>query len=420
MRQERQPTGGAGSLVAPTEASAPSARVGMVGAGQLARMTYQAALDYGVALQVLARGEDEPAVAAGAEWVRGVPGNYEDLVALAEGSEVVTFDHEVIPPAHLRRLADAGHVLRPAPEAFVVSQDKWVVREVLGPAGFPFPAHGPAWCAEDVARFGDRYGWPLVLKATRGGYDGRGVRVLEGPAALGAQAAALFPTEGRQGDEGSEGPPWLVEEHLELAAECAVVLARRPSGQLACYPPIGTRQVEGICRELTVPADLPTTVLEEAEGMARAVAETIGATGVLALECFWTRDGRLLVNELALRPHNTGHITMEAAVTSQFHQHLRAVLDWPLGSSALRSPAATVNLIATDDRATVPDRLPLALEDPRVHVHLYGKAPRRGRKIGHLTVLGDDVGEALERARRAAGVLLGAEVNDPAGAGRRA
>lgn len=395
------------------QAVGPSARVGMVGGGQLARMTHQAALDYAVELHVLAPRRTDPAVQAGAAWTQGEAGNYDDLVALAQRTEVLTFDHEVVPTVHLRRLDRAGYQLRPAPDAFVLSQDKWVARQELGAAGYPLPAFAPAWAAEDVQRFGDRHGWPVVLKAARGGYDGRGVRVIEHPSALSSLAQQLFgpPSPAPSGPEGDgpdpEAPAWIVEQHLSLAAECAVVLARRPSGELACYPPIGTVQVEGICRELTVPARLPEGVLAEALGMAQDLAKRIGATGIMALECFWTAQGRLLVNELALRPHNTGHITMEAAVTSQFHQHLRAVLDWPLGSAELVSPAATVNLIGVDDHPDLGRRLPGVLEDPGVHVHLYGKQPRRGRKIGHLTVLDEDLSRALERARRAAAALIG-------------
>jgi 5-(carboxyamino)imidazole ribonucleotide synthase len=406
----------------------------MIGAGQLARMTHQAAIDLGVELHVLAVGPTDPAVLAGASWTEGRPSRYDDLLSVAQCTDVLTFDHEVVPPDHLRRLADAEMVLRPSPDAFVLSQDKWRARQVLGAAGYPVPAHAPVRTADDVHRFAERHGWPVVLKATHGGYDGRGVRVLAdaraaesalggpgGPgagftAATGQPAASGTRGDGTGGDGtgGDETPAWIVEEHLDLAAECAVVLARRPSGEVAVYPPVGTVQVEGICRELTVPADLPRPVLDEAEAMARRLAEHIGATGLMALECFWTTDGRLLVNELALRPHNTGHITMEAAVTSQFHQHLRAVLDWPLGSPALVSPAATVNLIAVDTDTDVAGRLPLALADPTVHVHLYGKAPRPGRKIGHVTVLDDDVSAARLRARRAAELLVGAPV--PGGA----
>ena len=197
------------------------------------------------------------------------------------------------------------------------------------------------------------------------------------------------------------------EPHLDLAIEFAILLARSPSGFTVTYPPIGTVQVGGICRELILPVDLPEEMERHATAWARSIIEGFGATGIAAVEYFVTQDGRLLLNEFALRPHNSGHITMEACVTSQFHQHLRAVLDWPLGDTGLVRPAATVNLIADATTSEFSTRLPRALAIPDVHVHLYQKSVRPGRKVGHVTALADSADEALERARAAAERFLG-------------
>jgi len=380
---------------------APTARVAMVGAGQLARMTHQAAIDYGIDLHVLAGSPADPAVTAGASYTLGRADDAALLRRLATDADVMTFDHELVPLDVLRAIASEGSVIRPGTEALALGCDKLFARSAvsgLGDLSIPVPAFAPVVESADVVAFADRHGWPVVLKARNGGYDGRGVVVADDAAAV----ERVLATDG-----GGDGPRWVVEEHLELAAEFAVLIARSPSGFTATYPPIGTLQVEGICRELTIPADLPGDLVRQGESWARSILEGFGATGIVAVEYFVTNDGRLLLNEFALRPHNSGHITLESCATSQFHQHLRAVLDWPLGESGLLRPAATVNLIADANTMDLSSRLPLALAIPDVHVHLYQKAPRPGRKVGHVTALADSVPEALERARTAAEGFLG-------------
>ncbi len=379
---------------------APAARVAMVGAGQLARMTHQAAIDYGIDLHVLAASVADPAVSAGASYTLGRADDAALLRRLAADADVMTFDHELVPLDVLRAMASEGSVIRPGAEALTLSCDKLFARAALsglGDLSVPVPAFTPVVEPSDVTAFADRYGWPVVLKARRGGYDGRGVVVASDPSAVERLLAM---------DGGGDGPRWIVEEHLGLAAEFAILIARSPSGLIATYPPIGTLQVEGICRELTIPADLPEEIVRQGASWARSILDGFDATGIVAVEYFVTRDGRLLLNEFALRPHNSGHITLESCATSQFHQHLRAVLDWPLGETGLIRPAATVNLIA-DSAAEFSSRLPLALAVPDVHVHLYQKVPRPGRKVGHVTALADSVPEALERARTAAERMLG-------------
>ncbi len=376
----------------------PSAVVGMVGGGQLARMTQQVAIGLGIELQVLTPHDWDPAVLAGARFVPGDPADLEALFTLAKGCDVVTFDHEHVPNAHLRALVESGHVVHPEPSTKLLAQDKSIARRVLGDAGFAVPAHMDvaAGDTEATIRFGEANGWPLVVKTPRGGYDGRGVHVVASPTDLLDQAGSLSYDR------------WLVEAHVDIAVELAVLVARRPGGQSVIYPAVETVQRDGTCRELVMPARVSEAVAARAEELAAAVAERIGATGVLAVELFVTTGGDLVVNELAARPHNSGHATIEAATTSQFENHLRAVLDWPLGAPTLVAPAAaTVNLLGPPHPIDLARTVPHALADPAVHLHLYGKAYAPGRKLGHVTVLADDPDTALRGARSAADTVLG-------------
>ncbi len=376
-----------------------TATVGMVGGGQLARMTQQAAVSLDIDLHVLTPDPDAPAVLAGARHVPGHPDDLGDLMALAEGCEVVTFDHEQVPGDHISALVAAGHVVRPEPAAKRIAQDKAHARGVLDRSGFAVPPFAVV-DADDLAalgRFADDHGWPIVVKAPRGGYDGRGVAVVHGTDGIGS-SVALPASAGR----------CLLEAMVPIAIELAVVVVRRPSGPWRTYPVVETVQEDGICRELVMPARVPPEVAERAAALAVAVAEDIGATGILAVELFLTTTGDLVVNEVAARPHNSGHGTIEATGTSQFENHLRAVLDWPLGSTAMVSPAAaTVNLLGPASAVDLVGRVPVALEDPAVHLHLYGKESEPGRKIGHVTVLADTSAEALAAARTAAEALVG-------------
>jgi 5-(carboxyamino)imidazole ribonucleotide synthase len=377
----------------------PSGRVVMIGAGQLARMTQEAAIDYGVDLHVLATSPDEPAVTAGASFTIGHHDRLEDLLAVSSPGDIVTFDHELVPRAHLLALEEAGRLVRPRADALIFAADKLASRTALSAFADPtiaIPDYAPVMGASDVATFAAHHGWPVVLKTRRGGYDGRGVFICHGP----AEVEALL------GESPDGEVRWLVEEYLDLAAEFAVVVARRPSGEIAIYPPVATVQVEGICRELAMPSGLDDEVVTVACAAASSVVARIDAVGICAVEFFLVRDARVLVNELALRPHNSGHATIEACVTSQFHQHLRAVLDWPLGATDLVTPAAAmVNVIGEDDTTDPLDRLPTALAVPDVHIHLYRKTPRAGRKLGHVTVLGQRRDTALDRARAVATIL---------------
>jgi len=370
-----------------------SGRVGMVGAGQLARMTQRAAIDLGVHLIVLAVRADEPAVSAGASHRLGAADDAAALTALAAEVDVVTLDHELVDATTLATIEARGIPVRPSARALRVAQDKLVARETFAALGLPGPAHVVATDQDGVDALGAEHGWPLVAKARTGGYDGRGVEVVADRDALDAVLA--------------RGGEWIVEQRVDIALEIAVLVARRPGGETVVYPVVETLQRDGICHELVMPARIPADVAERAVAIAQRIAEGIDAVGVLAVEQFVTRAGEVLVNEIAVRPHNSGHATIEGSATSQFTNHLRAVLDWPLGATDLQAPCAvTVNVLGVDD-SDVATRVPAALAIAGARVHLYGKDSRPGRKIGHVTVLGEDVDTALAAARSAAAVLNG-------------
>lgn len=372
-----------------------SGRVGMVGAGQLARMTQRAAIDLGVQLIVLAVRDDEPAVSAGASLRLGAADDPAALSALAAEVDVVTLDHELVDAATLAAIEARGVPVRPSARALRVAQDKLIARETFASLGLPGPAHVIAGDDEGVGALGAQHGWPLVAKARTGGYDGRGVEVVADRDELDAVLA--------------RGGEWIVEQRVDIALEVAVLVARRPGGETVVYPVVETLQRDGICHELIMPARIPPEVAERAVAIARRIAEGIDAVGILAVEQFITPAGEVLVNEIAVRPHNSGHATIEGSATSQFTNHLRAVLDWPLGATDLQAGCAvTVNVLGVDE-SDVAARVPAALAVEGARVHLYGKDARPGRKIGHVTVLGDDVDTALAAARRAAAVLTGSQ-----------
>lgn len=370
--------------------------VGMVGAGQLARMTHQEAIGLGLSLQVLAERANDSAALVAADVMVGDHRDLDDLLDFAARCDVVTFDHEHVPAEHLRALVDKGVVVRPGPDALVYAQDKVAMRTRLGELGLPVPRWRRTGSAADIAAFAETAGWPVVVKAVAGGYDGRGVWVIRGPdeserLVLAVGSTALY-----------------VEEHVAVRRELAALVARRPSGEVAAWPVVQTVQRDGICVEVLAPAPgLAIDRAEEARQLAVTVATTLGVVGVLAVELFETAEG-LVVNELAMRPHNCGHWTIEGARTSQFEQHLRAVLDWPLGETAATAGAVAMANVLGGADVNLGDRLPAVFAaDPGVRVHLYGKQVRPGRKVGHVTALGADPVEVRARAVRAAAALRG-------------
>jgi 5-(carboxyamino)imidazole ribonucleotide synthase len=369
--------------------------VGIVGAGQLARMCVPPAVALGIRLRVLAERADDPA----AQVIPDVTvGDYRDLATLrafAAGCDVLTFDHEHVPTEHLEALEAEGVAVRPGSAALVHGQDKLVMRRRLAAIGVPVPRWAPVDCTADLTSFlaGSASG-AAVLKTARGGYDGKGVRVVRDA----AEAADWL-----AGDV-----PLLVEELVDFNRELAVIVARSPSGQAVVYPVVESLQVEGVCREVYAPAPgLSEEHALEAQRAALRIAQSLEVTGLMAVELFDTKDG-VLVNELALRPHNTGHWTIDGAATSQFEQHLRAVLDLPLGTPSPHAPyAVMVNLLGSDLADLYPAYLHCMARDPGLRIHVYGKAVRPGRKIGHVTVIGDSVEDLQARGRHAVAYLRG-------------
>jgi 5-(carboxyamino)imidazole ribonucleotide synthase len=369
--------------------SHPTARVGLVGAGQLARMAHQAAIPLGVEIVALGGREDSAAGAAGARLIEGSGHDAQDLRALAEAVDVVSYEIEHVDLDALAALVDVGVVVRPHPSVMRLAADKAHARQEFARLGFPQPDHALVATPQEVDAAGAELGWPLVLKTPTGGYDGRGVWICDD----GEAAHEVLRTVGRT---------LLAERRVAIDQELAVIVARSPSGEVATFPLLRTFQEDGICREVVADgAD------DGAQAVALAVrlAEAVGLEGLMAVELF-AEGGDLFINELALRPHNTGHLSIDGCVTSQFEQHLRAVLDWPLGDPALVAPAAAmVNVLGPDDGGDPARGMREALAVPGAHVHLYGKAPAAGRKLGHVNAIGPDPETALRIARKAAEAL---------------
>lgn len=370
-----------------------TATVGVIGGGQLARMTQQAAISLGVRLVVLAEDASAPAIAAGADLVAGRPDVLADLEGLAARCDVVTVDHEQAPADLLAQLAQQGHRVAPGADAARLGQDKVAARAALGAAGIAVAPWTVTAEPDALARVADEHGWPLVLKAPRGGYDGRGVWVVHGPRA----ASQVLSITG--------GSPLLVEPHLPFSHELAIMVVRSWSGEVVAYPPLETVQDDGQCREVLFPASVRPEVATRARQLAVRIAETVGLVGSMAVELFVV-DDRLLLNELAVRPHNSAHLTIEACATSQFENHLRAVLDLPLGATDAIVPAACmVNVVGLPDGSDPFRQLDRALAVPGASVHRYGKGARPGRKVGHVTATGADLSAARETATRAGRAL---------------
>jgi len=362
-------------------------RVGVIGGGQLARMMVPAAIELGIEIRVLAETEGSSAAIAAT-----MVGDYRDadtVLAFARDVDVVTFDHEHVPQEVLARLVESGAAVHPGPAALAVAQDKLHMRRRLTEIGIPVPDWAEAVAATDVEAFLADHGGVAVAKTPRGGYDGKGVRVIRAAAEVA---------------DWLELGPILLEERVGFVRELAQSVARRPSGQLAVYPLVESTQRDGVCAEVIAPAPRAGRIAQTSARIATTIAEELGVTGILAVELFETDDERILVNELAMRPHNSGHWSIEGAVTSQFEQHLLAVLDLPLGSPELRdSWTVMVNILGGPADGDLDRARSTAMQQhPTAAVHLYGKAPRPGRKIGHVTSYGAELDDVAYTARAAA------------------
>ncbi|WP_238423021.1 5-(carboxyamino)imidazole ribonucleotide synthase [Gordonia sp. 'Campus'] len=379
--------------------------VTMIGGGQLARMTHQASIALGQCLRVLASSESDPAAQVSADAVLGSHDDLDDLRRAAAGSVAVTFDHEGVPLHHLQALEAEGVSVLPPSKALHFAQDKLAMRQRLAELGLPVPDFADLSGDRVAARsrlveFGEANGWDVVIKAVRGGYDGRGVWLVDGA----DDALAVFDAYP------DDAPALLAEQKVPMRRELSAMIARSPFGQGGAWPVVETIQRNGQCAVVLAPAPgLDTEVAQQAQQMALRLADELGVVGVMAMELFETVDGELVVNELAMRPHNSGHWTMDGAVTSQFEQHLRAVLDYPLGSTAASAPLTVMANILGAEQApemSMDERLHhLMARMPEAKVHLYGKGERPDRKIGHVNIVsreGDSPESVRERAERAA------------------
>lgn len=367
-------------------------RIGVIGGGQLARMMIAPAVELGLDIRVLAESEG-----MSAQLAATAVGDYRDLEtvrAFAKDVDVITFDHEHVPQEVLRALVADGVAVHPGPDALQFAQDKLDMRARLTELGVPQPDWARVDDAVALQAFLDDHGGSAVVKTPRGGYDGKGVRVVRAAGDADDWFAQL-----------AEGDALLVEELVSFRRELAQQIARRPSGQMVAYPVVETVQRDGVCAEVLAPAPAAgDRLVQVAEEIGRQIADGLGVTGMLAVELFETDDDRILVNELAMRPHNSGHWSQDGAVTGQFEQHLRAVADLPLGDASPRAQwAAMVNILGGPAEGSFEDRFDAAMaEHPGAKIHTYGKAARPGRKVGHVNTAGSDLDDVVYTARAAA------------------
>jgi len=379
--------------------------VAVIGDGQLARMLQTEAIELGQSIRLLAGATDSSAAQVAADVIIGDYTDLEDLRRAVDGADAVTFDHEHVPTEHLRTLISEGVNVQPGPDALVNAQDKLVMRKRLREIGAPVPPFAAIESVEDAEAFFDAVDGAVCLKARRGGYDGHGVWFPKDRGEVGALVAKLL----------EAGTPLMAEKKVTLVRELSAMVARTPSGEVAPWPVVESVQTDGICTEAVAPPPgLSEQLAQRARQLAVTIAEELGVTGVLAVELFEFEDANgqadIAVNELAMRPHNTGHWTQDGCVTSQFEQHLRAVLDYPLGSVDTTAPVTVMaNVLGGDTDPAEPMGRRMAQvwqRFPQAKIHLYGKTHRPGRKIGHVNLSGDDVEQTRIDARAAAHYLV--------------
>ena len=385
---------------APSGAPAPSAPrpvIAVIGGGQLARMMQESAIALGIDLHALVEAEDGATGSVVVHSVVGDPSDIDAVRTIISGADVLTFEHEHVPQDILRQVG-SDIAINPPASALLYAQDKLAMRERLTDAGIPCPRWAKVTTPEELAAFGDAVGWPVIVKTPVGGYDGHGVRVVSDAHGV--------------DDWFDRGAPLLAEEKVSFTVELAALVARNPSGQVRSWPVAQTIQHNGVCSIVRVPAPgISAELARQAEDLGERIAVELGVTGVLAVELF-VADGvdgaRVLVNELAMRPHNSGHWTIDGSVTSQFEQHLRAVLDLPLGSTRMTAPATVMVNLLGSNRHDPSEGLSQALAtSPEAKIHLYGKSVRPGRKLGHVNVSATTVEEAQAAAQAAVDALFG-------------
>lgn len=374
-------------------------RVGVIGGGQLARMMTVPAINLGFEIKVLAESKDSSASLA-----TTTVGDYTDLKTVldfAEGVDVITFDHEHVPLEILEALESQGKSVQPPSKALAHAQNKLVMRKALTKIGAPNPNWRAVSSKEQLDEFIAEFGPEVIVKTPIGGYDGKGVRVVK----YSNEVSDWLEPKSLE----ALGGELLAEEKVLFQRELAQLSARNPSGEFKAWPVVETRQKDGVCSEVLAPApNVSKGLAIESMKIAELISSSLEVTGNLAVEMFETQDGRLLVNELAMRPHNSGHFSIEGATTSQFEQHLRAVLDLPLGDTSMDQMAVMVNLLGvSNDRDFVENYEQVMKDFPGAKIHAYGKSPRVGRKLGHITVVGKSLDSALATANAARSAVLG-------------
>ena len=374
-------------------------RVGVIGGGQLARMMTVPAINLGIELRVLAETTNSSASLA-----TTTVGDYtvlQTVLDFAESVDVITFDHEHVPLHILEALEAKGKSVQPPSKALAHAQNKLVMRKALAKIGAPNPNWRAVSSKEQLDEFILEFGPEVIVKTPIGGYDGKGVRVVSSSSQVSdwLEDSSLL----------ALGGELLAEEKVMFKRELAQLSARTPSGEFKAWPVVETRQKDGVCSEVLAPApNVSKELAAESVKIAELISSSLGVTGNLAVEMFETFDGRLLVNELAMRPHNSGHFSIEGSTTSQFEQHLRAVLDLPLGDTLMEQSAVMVNLLGVSNDRDFIDNYEQAMRAfPEAKIHAYGKSPRIGRKLGHITVVGKSLDSALATAIEARSAVLG-------------
>lgn len=365
--------------------------LGLLGGGQLAKMTAQEAYRMGLRVAVIEHGADSPAGLMTKKEFSGGWKNPEDLEEFIQASDIITLENEFIDPDILDVIAERRLVF-PAPDTMRLVQDKFTQKQTFSAVGIPTPHFAEITSKQDLVDFGAKYGYPFVAKTRKFGYDGYGNVTIK--------RETEIDMVWRRFMEGEDPRPLLAESFVTFTKELAVMVARNKRGEIAVYPCVQTIQQGHICVTVLAPAPIEPVLQKRAQDIAVACVETINGVGVFGIEMFLTADDDIVFNEIAPRPHNSGHYTIEACYTSQFENCIRAVTNLPLGSAAMRVPAACmINLLGERTGSGIPDSVIEMLKVDDVSLHLYGKKDvRMGRKMGHLTATGATADEAFQRA----------------------
>ena len=377
-------------------------RIGIIGGGQLAKMTALPAMALGCEIVILERNKGTPSQSLAAEVMYGDWDDPETLLRLADKVDIVTLENEFVDANALARLEQAEHVLYPSSRTIGLVQDKLIQKQTLAEADIPVAPFIAVSSKQDILSAAEELGWPMVLKARRNGYDGKGNATLNQAGDIDGAWDKLT------GDERE----LYVEAFCPFKGELAVMVTRGIDGKMVNYPVVESVQKDHICHIVRAPARIDTDLSDRAIDMARKAVTTIDGVGSIGVEMFLTRDNEIILNEMAPRVHNSGHYTIEACECSQFENHVRAILGLPLGSCAMIAPAAImINLLGEEEGSGYPAGIDQALTVAGAHVHVYGKESTRvGRKMGHITALGQSMEEAEQKAGTAAKYIrFGAE-----------